>query len=70
MRDLTPEMGKLFRLDSPQPASLIDTAFCYISPRPWSCVRVQAGRMLNYFQSKLDKKRAQFLGEIFNFSTF
>jgi hypothetical protein len=46
-----------------KPASFVETALCYVTPKPLDCVKEQAGRMLNYWEAQVDATRQQLMGK-------
>lgn len=47
----------------PQPSSLIETMLCYVTPKPMTCLKEQTGRMLNYWEAKVEEKRQQLMAQ-------
>ncbi|KAG5678671.1 hypothetical protein PVAND_008323 [Polypedilum vanderplanki] len=41
--------------------SMIETMLCYVAPKPLTCLKEQTGRMLNYWEAKVEEKRQKLM---------
>lgn len=48
--------------NDPQP-SVFEIVFCYVSPKPWNCVKEQTGRMLNFWEEEIEEKKHELMVE-------
>jgi len=49
--------------DQQQSSSLVETMLCYVAPKPLDCVKEQAGRMLNYWDAKVEESRHKLMSK-------
>ncbi|XP_070497545.1 uncharacterized protein [Chironomus tepperi] len=47
----------------PQSSSLVEVALCYVTPKPLNCLKEQTGRMLDYYEGKVEEKRQELMDE-------
>jgi len=53
----------IFNFTGPQSSSLVEVALCYVTPKPLNCLKEQTGRMLDYWEGKVEEKRQDLMGE-------
>ncbi|KAL7049425.1 hypothetical protein ACKWTF_003693 [Chironomus riparius] len=46
-----------------QSSSLVEVALCYVTPKPLNCLKEQTGRMLDFWEAKVEEKRQQLMDE-------
>lgn len=45
-------------------SSLVETVLCYVSSKPYDCVKEQAGRMLDGWEQTVETKRHELMGKL------